>query len=418
MKLLIKSAKVIAPGNPFHRQTVDVLINNGKIAEIASSISASADKEISFDNLHISPGWFDSSVSFGEPGYEERETLQNGLRTAARSGFTAIALNPDNYPVTDHQGAVDFLIHKSSRAATKLYPIGSLTMEGKGEALAELYDMQLSGAVAFGDYKKAIRNPNLLKLAFQYARGFDGLLMTFANEESLSFHGMMHEGAVSTGLGLRGMPVLAEKIQLARDLAILEYAGGRLHIPTVSSAESVDMIAEAKEKGLNVSCSVAVHNLFFTDESLQEFDTVFKVNPPLRTEIHRQKLIEAVKNGVIDMVTSDHRPMDVEHKKVELEQAKFGSLGLESSFGALNKIFGTEKSIELLTGGRKRFGIDRPGLKEGAAAELTFFDPDMEYVFGESNILSQSKNSMYVGAELKGKVLGVFSNNQLILNEA
>ncbi len=416
MKVLIKSAKIIAPESPFHQQKVAILLDKGKIEKIAPTINCTVDKEISIPNLHVSVGWFDSSVSFGEPGYEERETIENGLLAAAKSGFTAVALNPNTYPVTDHHGAVSFLKNRAAQSATHLYPIGALTQQAKGKELAEMYDMTTAGAVAFGDYKKAVADPNLLKMALQYAQSFGGLIQVFPHEEALSKHGMANEGVMSTKLGLKGIPAFAEELQVARDIRILEYTGGKLHIPTISTAQSLQLVAEAKKKGLDVTCSVAIYNLFFTDDELVDFETSFKVMPPLRADEDRRALIEGVKNGVIDMVTSDHCAMDIEHKKVEFEHAAFGSIGLESAFGALQTLFGVEKSVALLTKGRERFGIEAPVLAEKNKAELTFFIPNEKYTFSSSNIYSSAKNSMFLGANLSGKVKGVYTNNQLILN--
>lgn len=416
MKVLIKSVKIIDPQRTFHQKTHDILIDNGEIVEIAPSINQKVDREISIENLHVSRGWFDSSICFGEPGYEERETLENGLHVAAQSGFTGLALNPDTMPVIDNQSAVKFLINKTTTAATSLLPIGALTQGSKGEDLAEMFDMTQAGAVAFGDYKKPITNPNLLKIALQYSRSFDALIQAYPNENALTKNAMVNEGEMSTQLGLKGMPAMAEELQVNRDLEILKYTGGKLHIPTISTAGSVELIANAKEKGLDVTCSVAISNLFFTDEKLQEFDADFKVLPPLRTEEDRKALMAGVKSGVIDMVTTDHRPMNIELKKLEFEHAEFGSIGLESAFGALNKLFGVEKAVELLTAGRSRFGLESFALKKGNKADLSFFIPEGEFEFSDKDIFSQSKNSMFLKANLKGKAVGVYANNQLILN--
>lgn len=415
MKVLIKSAKIIDSQSSFHQKIHDILIDNGKIAEIAPAINQKVDREISIENLHVSPGWFDSSICFGEPGFEERETLENGLQVAAASGFTGIALNPDTMPVIDNQSAVRFLINKAEQAAVRLQPIGALTQGSQGKDLAEMFDMKQAGAIAFGDYKKPIEDPNLLKIALQYSRSFDALIQAYPNENALTKNAMVNEGEMSTQLGLKGMPAMAEELQVNRDLEILKYAGGKLHIPTISTAGSVALIAKAKENGLDVTCSVAIANLFFTDEKLQEFDADFKVLPPLRTELDRKALIAGVESGVIDMVTSDHRPMNIEYKKLEFEHAQFGSLGLESAFGALNKLFGVEKSVELLSAGRARFGLEAFTLKKGNKAEITFFLPEGRYEFSEKDISSQSKNSMFLKAKLKGRALGIYANNQLII---
>lgn len=314
MKLLLKSAKIVDPASSHHGKTVDILIENGKISKIGNDLEADYDRKIDIPNLHVSQGWFDSSVSFGEPGFEDRETISNGLDTAARSGFTAVALNPNSFPVLDHSSGIFSVKSKAAGHAVKLYPVGALSLKSEGIDLAELLDMQDAGAVSFGDYKSPVSNPNLLKIALQYAQNFNALVQSFPLEKKIAGNGIVNEHHTSTSLGLKGIPNLAEELQIARDLYILEYTGGKLHIPTISTAKAAELISEAKQKGLDVSCSVAVHQLLLDDQELKEFDANFKVLPPLRTSEDRQALVEAVKNGSIDMVTSDHDPIDVEHK--------------------------------------------------------------------------------------------------------
>ncbi|WP_282018846.1 dihydroorotase [Salegentibacter mishustinae] len=410
MKLLLKSATIIDKQSVYNNKTLDILIENGIIKEIAKDISTAADKVIQEENLHISRGWFDSSVSFGEPGFEERETIANGLDTAARSGFTSIALNPNTYPIIDNNGAITSVKSKAAHHPVKLFPIGALTVKGEGVDLAELYDMKQGGAVAFGDYKRAIKNPNLLKIALQYAQNFDALVQSFPQEDRIAGKGMVNEEQSSTSLGLKGIPNLAEELQIARDLYLLEYTGGKLHIPTISTKKSVALIKEAKKKGLDVSCSVAIHNLIFTDELLQDFDTNAKVLPPLRTKEDIKALIKGIKDGTIDMLTSDHTPIDTEHKKVEFDNALYGTIGLESAFGALSTIFSTEEVIELLTKGKQRFGLEDIEIKEGNAADLTLFIPQGKYEFSEAHIFSTSKNSIFKAYPLQGKTLGIITN--------
>ena len=415
MKILVRSAKVIDNESPHNNKVVDILIEDGVIKEIASPIKAKkVDQEISFENLHVSQGWFDSSVSFGEPGYEDRETLENGLLTAGKSGFTAIALNPGNDPVTDNKGTVNYLISKAQNSPVELFPIGALTIDSEGKDLAELYDMQQAGAIAFGDHKKAVSHPNLLKLALQYTQNFDGLVQSFPQEDKIAGNGQVNENETSTMLGLKGIPALAEELQIVRDLHILEYTGGKLHIPTISTARSVELIREAKEKGLDVSCSVAIHHLVLTDEVLKEFDTNAKILPPLRTRADVKALIAGIKDGTIDMVTSDHFPVDIEHKKLEFDNALFGSIGLESAFGALNKVLPLKTVIKMLQAGRWRFDLPEDIIEVGSTANLTFFDPDKEYKFELKNIHSTSKNSVFLDHELKGKVLGIFSKGKYL----
>ena len=416
MKLIIRGAKIIDPESPFHNKTVDISIVDGLIQKIGTALpNLEKVEELKLDNLHVSQGWFDCSVSLGEPGFEERETIANGLTVAAKSGFTAIALQPNSYPIIDNQSQINFVINKANGSATQLFPIGALTKASEGSDMTELFDMKKSGAVAFGDYNKSLDNANLLKIALQYVQDFDGLVVAFAQDEKIKGSGVANEGIVSTRLGLKGIPNLAEELQIARNLFLLEYTGGRLHIPTISTAKSVQLIKEAKAKGLNVSCSVAVHHLVLTDEKLEGFDTRFKVSPPLRTEMDRKALIEGILDNTIDMITSDHNPIDIEHKKMEFDGAKNGTIGLESAFGALLTVLPLEKIIEKLTSGKTTFGIENQVLKEGAKANMSLFNPNGLSIFTKSNILSKSKNSAFLGMEIKGKVYGIVNQGKLIL---
>jgi dihydroorotase len=416
MKIIIREAKIIDPKSPFHQKTADILIVDGFIKQIGTSLSnVDNAEELKLENLHVSQGWFDSSVSLGEPGLEERETISNGLDVAAKSGFTAIALQPNSYPVIDNQSQINFVVNKANGFATALFPIGALTKESEGKDMAELFDMKKAGAIAFGDYNKSQDNANMLKIALQYAQDFDGLVIAFSQDEKIKGSGVVNEGVVSTGLGLKGIPTLAEELQIARNLFLLEYTGGKLHIPTISTAKSVQLIKEAKAKGLQVSCSVTVHHLVLTDEILEGFDTRYKVSPPLRTEANRKALLEGVLDGTIDMITSDHNPMDIEHKKMEFDMAKNGTIGLESAFGALMTVLPLETIIEKLTIGKTTFGIESNSITEGAKASMSLFNPEGSSTFTKSTILSKSKNSAFLGMEMKGKVYGILNQGKLIL---
>jgi len=417
MNLIIREAKIIDPKSMFHNQVADLQIEDGIIKRIGKKLAnPSQFNEVKRDNLHVSEGWFDSSVSFGEPGFEDRETIANGLSVAARSGFTAVALQPNSNPVIDNQSQVNFVLSKARGFATQLYPVGALTKNGEGKDLAELFDMKNAGAVAFGDYGRSLDNANLLKIALQYTQDFDGLVIAFSQDAGIKGNGVANEGIASTRLGLKGIPALAEELHIVRNLFLLEYTGGKLHIPTISTAKSVELIKAAKAKGLAVSCSVAVHNLVLNDEKLDGFDTRYKVSPPLRSESDRKALIRAVNNGIIDCITSDHNPIDIEHKKMEFDLAKNGTIGLESAFGALMTVLTPETIVEKLTSAKALFNITATGIAEGKAASLTFFNPDGKSVFAKAHIFSKSKNSAFLGNELKGKVYGIYNNGQLILN--
>jgi dihydroorotase len=297
-----------------------------------------------------------------------------------------------------------------------LFPIGALTKNSEGKDLAELFDMKNAGAVAFGDYGKSLSNANLLKIGLQYVQDFDGLVIAFAQDDNIKGNGVANEGIVSTRLGLKGIPNLAEELIIARNLFLLEYTGGKLHIPTISTAQSVALIKAAKAKGLNVTCSVTVHHLVLTDEQLDGFDTRYKVTPPLRTEADRQALISGVLDNTIDCITSDHNPMDIEHKKMEFDLAKNGTIGLESAFGALLTVLSLEKIIEKLTFGKIILNIESQEIKENNKANITLFQINTDWTFGKENIASKSKNSAFLGQAMKGQALGIYNQGKLVVN--
>jgi len=419
MNILLKSVKIVNESTPkIHLKKRDILIKNGIIEAIETNITAPSNTTIiTKKNLHVSIGWFDSGVSFGEPGYEERETIENGLLTASKSGFTDVILNTNSNPTPDSSSNIVFLKNAAKGSLTNLHPLGNLTSSGKGEGLAELFDMKNSGAIGFYDFKTPITNANLLKISLQYAQNFDGLIFSFPLDKSIAGKGIVNEGSNSTSLGLKGIPALAEELQIARDLFILEYTGGKLFIPTVSTANSVKLIADAKKKGLQVFCSTPVHNLILNDSLLEEFDAKYKVLPPLRTKADSKALIKGVKNGSIDLITSDHTPLNIELKHVEFDNADYGSIGLESIYGNLSAVLDTEETIRVLTKGRSIFNLENPKLEIGASANLTFFNPDEKYEFTVDHIYSSSKNAIALGQQLKGKVLGTIANNQLVLND-
>ena len=416
MNIILKSAKVINVESKHNGSKQDILISEGKIKKIGSTISVKNAKTISIKNLHVSTGWFDSSVSFGEPGYEERETLLNGADVASKSGFTDLLLNPSTKPVLDNQTDISFIKSKSLNSSCNIHPIGALTLSSESKDLAELYDMKNSGAVGFYDFKKPILNSNLLKTALLYSQSFNSVIMSYPQDNSVAKGGLINEGTISVNYGIKGIPNFAEEIQIARDLHVLEYTGGKLHIPTISTKKSLELIKKAKSKGLNVTCSVAVHNLIFNDKKLKDFDTRFKVLPPLREEKDRIALVNGVKTGLIDMVTSDHLPIDLENKKTDIENAKYGTIGLESIFGSLLSLFDLNQTIEILSRGREIFNIEKPEFEVGSKASLSLFTIN-DYEFSKADILSKSKNSAFLGMKMKGKPIGVINGNKIKINE-
>lgn len=409
MDTLLRSVQIIDPNSNYNGQKKDILFNDVEILKIEDRIKKTIKcKVIEASNLCFTPTFFDSQVSFGEPGFEERETLLNGLNTALKSGFGDVCMLPNTQPIIDQASMIHFIKHKTLEHPVSLYPMGCLTAKRKGEHMAELFDMHSSGCIAFSDDDSPIQNPNVLKIALQYVQSFNGLIFSFPKNVQLARNSQVNESEATTRLGLKAAPPIAESIQIARDIHILSYTGGKLHIPLVTTEASVQLIREAKNKSLQISCSTAIHHVFFTDEKLEEFDTKFKVEPPLRSEHDRLALIEGIKDGTIDMLTSDHRPIQIENKKVEFDQAAYGSIGLESLFSASNSLLGLELTIEKMTQGRKVFGIKTPVVEVGQKLNFNLIDPTINFIFSTNDIFSSSKNSIFLNENLKGKVIDTF----------
>lgn len=414
--ILLKNVTIIDAGSDLHLKKRDLLIKNGRISQIAASIKNDEARIISKEDLHISIGWFDSSVSFGEPGFEERQTLKNGLEATAKSGFTTIMLNPNNRPNPQDESGINYLKNKTAGEAVTLLPVGNFTLNQDGEHLAELYDMQQAGAISFYDFKKSISNTNLLKVGLQYVKSFGGIIQSYPQDNHLAGKGMVNEDAATIHLGIKTTPAMAEEVQIARDIQVAAYTGARLHIPTITTAASVQLIKDAKKKYSNITCSVSTNHLFLDTTDLADFNTHFKIEPPLRDEKQKNILINALKSGIIDTVTSDHIPLNIEHKAVEFDQASYGSIGLESAFGILQTLLDTEKAIEALTSGYQVFGIKKPQIKVDEIANLSLFVPTEKYTFEKEYIFSSSKNSAILNKKLRGKALGIINNKKIVWN--
>jgi dihydroorotase len=422
MGLLIKSARVVDPDSPYNKKEVDILIEDGVIQSIAKNIDQKALPVFQAKNLHVSPGWFDMQVNLRDPGFEYKEDLNTGTKAAAAGGFTAVACLPGTNPPIHTKSEVEYVVNKVKslkKNGVDVFPIGALSHNLEGKEMAELYDMYLSGAVAFTDGKKTDSNAGLLMRGTLYAKNFNALILTFCDEKSISLGGKMNEGPTSTMLGLKGIPALAEEIMVARNIHIAEYTESRIHIASVSTAKSVDLIRRAKSKKLNISASVNVYSLFLEDVLLKGFDTNYKLSPPLRSKTDMEALKKGLSDGTIDCITSDHAPEDVENKVVEFDHAASGMIGLESMFGLLNTNLGKLLSLEemvqkIAVNPRRLFGIKVPVIMEGDRANLTFFDPELEWIFEEKHIRSKSKNTPLLGASFKGKALGIYNKKVLV----
>jgi len=422
MKVLIKQAQIVCSSSPLNGQLKDVFIDNGIITGIAGSINENADQVIEQQGMHVSTGWMDVFAHFCDPGFEYRETLSTGAAAAAAGGFTGVLVLPNTSPAIHSKSLVEYIVQTSKQLAVNIHPIGAVTKNAEGNELAEMYDMQQSGAVAFSDGINAIQNSGLLIKALQYIKTFNGIIIQIPDDKTIAPGGLMNEGIISTQLGLPGKPAMAEELIVARDIKLARYAGSQLHFTGVSSAKSLEYIKRAKETGIKITCSITPYHLFFCDEDLTDYDTNLKVNPPLRTSTDRDALRQGLLNGTIDCIASHHIPYNYDNKICEFEYAKNGMIGLESLFGVAWSMVNGEWSIsslidKLSVTPRQLFGLPLPEIKEGVAANLTLFDPGAEYVFEENMVQSKSKNSAFIGKQLKGKVIGIVNKNQVVLNK-
>jgi dihydroorotase len=419
MKILIKEARIICAQSPLNGQVHDILINDGNIQQIGNSIEAAADEIISAEGLHVSVGWMDVFANFADPGYEHRETLASGAAAAAAGGFTDVMLLPNSNPTASTKSVIEYLRQKAASFAVNLHPIAAITKNAEGKDLTEMYDMYNSGALAFGDGINSIQSPGVLLKAMQYVLPIGATIIQVPDDKSISNHGLMNEGILSTQLGLPGKPAIAEELMIARDIELLKYTGSKLHITGVSTKKGLELIKAAKQAQLSISCSVTPAHLLFCDEDLATYDTNLKMNPPLRTAADRDALRAGISEGVIDCIASHHFPQHWDDKTCEFEYAKNGTISLESLFGVANSLFpDTAKLIHSLTvSPRKIFGLEPPEIKEGATASLTVFTTGEEYVFEEKMIRSVSRNCAFTGKKLKGKVIGIINNNKISINK-
>lgn len=414
MTLLIKSAKIIDPGSPYNGKTMDILVENGKISSIKNSIPEKKGKTFKSNDTHISPGWFDMHANFRDPGLEHQENLETGAEAAAYGGFTGVALMPSTHPPLDSKAGIEHIKSKTKNFLVDIFAVGTVSKGLKGKEISEMYDMHKAGAIAFSDDKMPVQDANLLKTALLYAKGFNGLVINFPNDKNITRSGVMNEGNSSTALGLKGMPSLAEELMVARDLFLAEYCDTKIHFGTVSTSKTVELLRKAKKSGLNISAEVASHNLSLDDSYLKNFDSNYKVMPPLRGKEDINTLLKGLKDGTIDVICSDHSPEDEETKRREFDDAAFGMIGLETCFAvaytALRKILTLQEIISKISiNPRKILGLKIPLIKEGEDANFTLFNPNAEWTFTRNHIHSKSKNSPFLGTKFIGKALGVYN---------
>ena len=420
MKFLLKQVFITDPQSPHHRSRKDIFIVDGIIRAIADSISDAADHTISLDKLSVSPGWADIFANFSDPGYEFKETLQTGAAAAAAGGFTSVFVIPNTKPVIDAKSQVEYVIQQSKTLPVNIVPLGAITKNTDGKELAEMYDMNNSGAVAFSDGLNPLQAAGILLKALQYIKSFNGVIIQLPDDKTIAPQGLINEGLVSTRLGLPGKPVMAEELMVARDIKLARYADSKLHFTGVSSPKSLEYIKRAKDSGLQVTCSVTPYHLAFCDEDLYTYDTNLKVNPPLRTRADMEFLRKAVEDGTVDCIATHHMPQDWDNKTCEFEYAKYGMTGLQTCYPVLKTVLpqiAEEKWVELLSiRPRTIFGLPLPSVQENQPANLTLFQPEGHFTLTKENNKSRSHNSPFMDKPLSGKVNGIINGEKWVMN--
>jgi dihydroorotase len=415
LKILIQSPKILCPNSSFHQKKKNVLINNGRIADIGDK-NFQADKVIDADGMFLTTGWFDLGAFVGDPGLEHKESLESLAKAAQAGGFTEVAVLPNTQPAVQSKNEASFISRNNDNRLVQIYPMAAVTKGCKGEELTEMIDLREAGAVAFTDGLHSIWHTDIFLKALQYLQKFQGVLVDHPEDIWLNRFGQMHEGVNSTTLGLKGMPRIAEEVAIARNIELLAYAGGKLHLARLSTAKAIDQVRAAKKKGLNITCDVTSYQALLDDSLLSDFDTNYKVNPPLREGKDRDALLKGLKDGTIDILCSGHLPHDDESKVVEFDMADFGMINLQtfaSQISELAKDVGMDDLIVKVTDNpRTLLGLEVPVIEVDAKANLTLFDPAHEWTFTSEGNKSFSKNSPWLGKKLKGKAIGCVNNNR------
>ncbi|MBL7927653.1 MAG: dihydroorotase [Bacteroidia bacterium] len=410
--MLIKSVTIVDSTSVYNNKVCDVLIENGLIKTIANTLNPTGNL-IDGKGLYLSTGWFDMGVNFCDPGMEHKEDLITGCNAAKAGGFTDVALMPSTIPAIQSKAQVDYILSKTQNHEVNVHPIGAVTLNTDGTELTEMYDMQQAGAVAFSNHKNTITNSGVMQRAMLYIKNINSTLLSFAEDKSLTGQNMVNESAQTTMLGFKGIPAIAEEIMVMRDIQLCSYTQTPIHISRISTAGSVQLIAQARKNGLPVTCDVAAYNLYDTDAALQKFDSNYKVKPPLRSAHDVAALIDGLVQGVIDIIVSDHTPQDVEAKKVEFDYAEFGMIGCESFFGIVFKCLAEKMPLDKIietftTNPRKILKLPVYSIAENQPACLTLFSLD-DYCFSNNHIQSKSNNTPYIGSMLKGKAINIFT---------
>lgn len=410
MSTLIKQVKIVFPGHDLNGKQMDILVENNRIKSIESNLNVSAENTIDASGMMLFPSLVDAQCSIGEPGLEFKEDLRSAAAAAKRGGFGVLLMLPNTNPTIDSRGQLEYLTKRSADLDVKIIPYATISKKTKGEELSEMFDLHDGGAVAFTDGKHAIEDVNLMKRALEYTLPFGGVVCSFPYDDRVNPGAMVHESKNNIKLGIKAAPALAETLMVNRDLYLQRYTGGEMHFSSISAKGSVELIAEAKQNGQKVTCAVPLLNLIYTDENLNEFDSNFKTMPPLREKEDQKALIEGVKNGIIDMIISDHTPENIENKDLEFDHASFGQTMLETALSLVNEHLANQLSWETIIekfaiAPRKRFNLPMPELEVGKKNDFILFNPSETWVYDKANRSSKSTNSAVLNHTLKGKVV-------------
>lgn len=419
MQTLIKNGQVIDPANQVDG-SFDILINGNSIeaVEPQGQLSENDNSEIKIVDATgcvVAPGFCDMHVHFREPGHEYKETIETGSASAAAGGFTTVAVMPNTSPVNDNRSVTELILKQAEKTAlVNILPIGAITKGLKGETLSDMGELKESGCIGYSDDGRPVMDSELMRRALEYSRMFDLPCIQHSEILDLTRGGSMNEGIVSAELGLKGMPVEAEDIMVFRDICLLPKTGGRLHVAHISSGGAVELVRQAKAKGLPVTCEVAPHHFTLTEEACRDYDTNAKMSPPLRTDEDIELIKEGLKDGTIDIIATDHAPHDLADKQVEFSNACFGIVGLETALPLTLKmvdegIISLQRAVDLLTQQPCRiFNLDKGTLGVGKDADIVIFDPNVKYAIDPEKFKSRSKNSPYKGWKVRGKVIHTF----------
>ena len=421
MDLILKNVIILDKNSQFHNQKTDVFITNGIIKDIGKFKIPDDVFVTDLKGAYISPGWFDIGTRLTEPGFESFDDINTLSASAKQGGFTGLAVFPNTNPVIDNSSMITMVLTKSKDSAVSFYPVGALTKSNNGLEISEMYDMFNCGAIAFSDGKIPVAHAGVLSRALKYSSQLGTRIVNHPEDYTISESGVINESNISVELGLKGRPALAEKIMLIRDIHLAEYNDTPLVTHMISTSESVSVLKNAKKNKVQVFATVSYHNLVADETLLRSFDSNHKVMPPLRGKKDIDSLIKGLKDDTIDAIVSNHYPLDVEDKKKAFFDAKYGALGLESMFGLLYKkigeLLGKEKLIDKISNGPRRvLGLDEVKIEKDEPANFTIFNFDDEYVFTDSMIKSKSSNSPFIGKTLQGKVLGIYNNGLLHIN--